>query len=245
MNSSATEASQVLVRLPCAPISPATSPPRSPERTREAYVLHQAADGTARNSVPRREMLTAREVSHRYDVFQAPVGGGATVLAHGEYHRAVLVSHSRRDPAALNVTYALVSALRRELDPDTGRKFSEHCHQDSQRVELWLDNEQLADKGGEGWQRPITRAMRHGVATIFFLGNAFCGSEPCVKELQHAEAKGFRKIPVFLEWASLKEEEFEQWLATKAAVPGGVISSTEMRRFVECVCTPLISLSTA
>ena len=126
--------------------------------------------------------------------------GGAKLLSDTEYHRAILISHNRRDPAALNAVYALVGALRREVDPDTGKPFSEHCHMDSRRVELWIDNEQLANRPGDSWGIPILRAMRYGLATVFFVGNAFCGSDNCTDEVQHATMMGFKKIPVFLEW---------------------------------------------
>jgi hypothetical protein len=72
--------------------------------------------------------------------------GAPRVLENHEHHRAVLISHSRRDPAALNATYALISALRVGQDA-LGVPFSRHCHVDSRRVELWTDKEQLAEKG--------------------------------------------------------------------------------------------------
>jgi hypothetical protein len=97
----------------------------------------------------------------------------------------VLISHCRRDPATLNATYALISALRVGRDA-SGLPFSRHCHMDSRRVELWTDSEQLAEQGGQDWNEPILRAMREGVSTVFFVGNAFAGSTNCVREVNWA-----------------------------------------------------------
>ena len=40
-----------------------------------------------------------------------------------EGHHAVFISHSRRDPAALNAAYAIIDAWRRGIDPVTGEPF--------------------------------------------------------------------------------------------------------------------------
>ena len=120
-----------------------------------------------------------------------------------EYSRALLISHNRRDPAALNATYAMVRALRHQRDPETGEPFCARCcigadgsARTNATYELWTDKEQLAESAGGDWQEPIIRAMLKGVATLFFLGNAFCGSGPCVEELRFAVQKGLPLIPV-------------------------------------------------
>ena len=63
--------------------------------------------------------------------------------------------------------------------------------------------------------------MREGVATVFCLGNAFCGSANCVREVKWAVRQGFATIPVFLEWLCRDEEAFSNWKSERAAVPGG------------------------
>ena len=35
--------------------------------------------------------------------------------------------------------------------------------------------------------------------SVFFLSNAYCGSEECLKELEYADMKRFTRIPVFME----------------------------------------------
>ena len=155
-----------------------------------------------------------------YEVYSVPASG-YKILDLEEYHRAILVSHNRRDPAALNATYAMLWALRLGLDPETGAPFSRHCHKDSRRVELWSDKEQLAERGGEDWNKPILRAMTKGVTTVVFLGNAFCGSGECAKEAIFAVRERFTPIPVWLEWFASTEERFEQWLGSKSEFPDG------------------------
>jgi serine/threonine protein kinase len=204
-------------------ISPAVSPSVSPERRSRLLSVEMSA-GT-------QHPIGSRRTSEAFQVYPVPDPSGIRVLPEDEYHRAVLISHSRRDPAALNAVYALISALRAHTDPSTGQPFSRHCHRDSRRVELWCDKEQLADKGGHEWGKPILRALRKGVAAIFFVGNAFCSSEPCRKELAFATSKGQIRIPVFLQWLCRSEEDFNVWLASKAEIPGGVISSPQLQSF--------------
>ena len=55
-----------------------------------------------------------------------------------------------------------------------------------------MDKGQLETQGGRDWNSPILQAMRQGVATVFFLGNAFCGSKNCTKEVTWAVRKGFK-----------------------------------------------------
>ena len=53
------------------------------------------------------------------------------------------------------------------------------------------------------------RAMRAGVATLFFMSNAYCGSDPCMKELTFCTIKGWKSVPVFVERLHGTEEEFK------------------------------------
>eukprot|EP01046_Picozoa_sp_COSAG06_P004641 COSAG06_NODE_197_length_20471_cov_11.067053_7_plen_1228_part_00 len=143
--------------------------------------------------------------------------GAPRVLQDNEYHRAVLISHCRRDPAALNATYALISALRAGRDDASGAPFSRHCHSDSRRVELWTDKEQLATRGGQPWNPPILKAMREGVGTVFFFGNAFAGSRNCTKEVTHAALHGFTAIPVWLEPLARDADSLQSWAQARPA----------------------------
>ena len=194
------------VAVPADMSNPST-PPRSPPRLRLDPSLNPPA------------FLTASEGG--LEVYPVVDSGAPRILEPSEYHRAVLVSHSRRDPAALNATYAMIWALRLGTDPDTGAPFSNHCHKSSRRVELWTDKEQLAERGGEDWNKPILRAMAKGVATVVFLSNAFCGSGECCNEALFAVRKHHAPIPVWLEDFADTEESFDTWLALKADFPGG------------------------
>ena len=98
-----------------------------------------------------------------------------------------------------------VRAMRRGKGPKTGLPFSRHMKplrradgsaRTDATYELWTDKEQLAESAGGDWQEPIIRAMLKGVATLFFLGNAFRGSDPCVGELRFAVQQGLPLIPV-------------------------------------------------
>lgn len=204
--------------------SPATSPPRSPPRPRGAdsspaiSPINYKQRGAVAAAAER-----AASGAANFDVMSGVADDGSPrVLKDREYHRAVLISHSRRDPPALNLTYALMHALRAECD-DTGVPFSRHCHKSTRTVELWADKEQLSEKGGEDWNRPILQAMREGVATIFFLGNAFCGSKACAREATWAARHGFTAVPVFLEWFCEDEAAVAEWRTARADVPGGTL----------------------
>ena len=91
--------------------SPAVTPPRGPSPGRLVATLSQTSSA---------ELLVRRWGRSRGDVqsrnFEVyPVverDGGPTILDNHELHRAILVSHSRRDPAALNLTYAVTSMGR-------------------------------------------------------------------------------------------------------------------------------------
>eukprot|EP01051_Picozoa_sp_SAG22_P012540 SAG22_NODE_1313_length_4774_cov_31.746310_5_plen_331_part_00 len=193
--------------------SPPTSPPRSPPR---APIRHTLAVGTSPARPPPR------------------------ILKPAEYSRALLISHNRRDPAALNATYAIVRALRHELSLKTGQPFSRHCYigpdgteRTTRTCELWTDKEQLAESGGADWQEPIIRAAVKGVATIFFLGNAFCGSGPCMEELRFVTQQRLPAIPVLLETLHRTRAGFDGWLECRQGVPGGVISDAALQDFEE------------
>ena len=216
--------------------SPAVTPPRgtSPER----LVATLSRTNSAELLVRRWGTSRGDAQSPNFEVYPVlDIHGGPAILGNHELHRAILVSHSRRDPAALNLTYAVVDGLRTGMDPETGQPFSKHCHKDSRRVELWLDKEQLSQSGGDDWTEPILRAMRDGVVTVFCLGNAFCGSKECRTEVQYAVRKGFAAIPVFLEWPCKDESAFEQWKSTSCRkhVPGGGESllDVDVRQFRE------------
>ena len=154
------------------------------------------------------------------------------VLPTEEYDKALLISHCRRDPAALNVTYAFILALRCERGPD-GNPFSRHCHVDNRTVELWTDKEQLASKGGEDWQIPIIRAILHGISTVCFIGNAYCASGPCQDELRVCVSNRKHIIPFFIERLCYHKDYFDEWLKTRNDVPDHVISDRDLREFEE------------
>ena len=180
----ASATTQLSVLVPVQAISPAVSPAGSPERHHVDGVALAAGGSTARRRGHQHPQVG-------FDIYPVPdPRGGPIVLQDDEYCRSILISHNRRDPAALNLTYALVDGLRRGVDPETRQPFSIHCHKDSRRVELWLDKEQLAERGGNDWNEPILRSMREGVATVFCLGNAFCGSANCVREVKWAVRQG-------------------------------------------------------
>eukprot|EP01048_Picozoa_sp_COSAG05_P010357 COSAG05_NODE_906_length_6646_cov_15.962426_2_plen_446_part_00 len=208
----------VRVRMRCPPSSPAISPPRSPTASPE----RPRVDLSTRVSPGALISIHDHNPGLDWGTYEVASDGGHKVLADNEYHRAVLVSHNRRDPAALNLVYTIVWALRTARDPGTQMPFSKHCHKDSRRVELWLDKEQLAERGGSDWNEPILRAMREGIATVFCVGNAFCGSNNCVKEVSFAAHKRFAPLlPVFIERLCNDEAAFESWKQERAAVPGG------------------------
>ena len=121
-------------------LSPAISPAASPDRLRV-----DGTGGAPPLSAPSGEPRGRGRGADDFGVYVADPEGGPRILENREYNRSILVSHNRRDPATLNLTYALVGGLRTGTDPGTGQPFSRHCHKDSRRVELWLDKEQLAE----------------------------------------------------------------------------------------------------
>ena len=207
------------------PTSPAVSPPRSRSVSPPDAITYTQrgppAPAAARSSEPAEDFSVLAGVAD---------DGSPRVLAESEYHRAVLISHNRRDPAALNATYALIAALRGECD-ERGQPFSRHCHKQSRRVELWTDKEQLAEKGGQDWNKPILRAMREGVTSVFFLSNAFAGSANCAREVHHAAMKGLRRLPVWLEWLCADDAALQDWLKTRTK--GSGLMDPDLRAFKE------------
>ena len=97
------------------PTSPAVSPPRSRSVSPPDAVTY------TQRGPPAPAAARGREKAEDFSVLAGVADDGSPrVLAESEYHRAVLISHNRRDPAALNATYALISALRGECD-ESGR----------------------------------------------------------------------------------------------------------------------------
>jgi len=133
---------------------------------------------------------------------------GGRILTKKEFHKAVFVSHSRRDAGPLNATYAVLQALRSKTMPD-GSAFSTACHEASRVVELWTDKEQMAESGGDNWSEILALAQARSLINVFFLGNAYCGSRECRKEIQFADMKRFRMVPVFLEGFANDQDDFD------------------------------------
>ena len=68
-----------------------------------------------------------------------------------------------------------------------------------------LGEEQMAESGGENWSEILAMAQSSSLANVFFLGNAYCGSRECRKEIQFADMKRFKMIPVFIEaWPMIR-----------------------------------------
>ena len=101
---------------------------------------------------------------------------------NNDLRRAIFVSHSRRDPAALNAVYALLEALRSEKGPN-GTPISRAVSSNS--VFLWVDKDQMSMYPGASWATMITKAQHDALSNFFFLSNAFCGSEECMQELEY------------------------------------------------------------
>eukprot|EP01047_Picozoa_sp_COSAG01_P139343 COSAG01_NODE_70124_length_259_cov_0.975000_1_plen_86_part_11 len=71
-----------------------------------------------------------------------------------------------------------------------------------------MDTEQMAESGGSDWSQKLTEAQLRAVLSVFFLSNAYCGSDECLKELQYADMKKFVRVPVFLEKFANDEAAF-------------------------------------
>ena len=110
-------------------------------------------------------------------------GERAKILDDMEMRKSVFISHSRRDPGAMNMTYCMIYALRYALD-DKGNPLCPvtYLPNTDEEMWLWVDKEQMADAGGDDWVQILTKAQKHCCANWFFIGNAFCGSSECMKE---------------------------------------------------------------
>eukprot|EP01046_Picozoa_sp_COSAG06_P004191 COSAG06_NODE_173_length_21283_cov_14.116220_3_plen_2197_part_00 len=132
------------------------------------------------------------------------------VLPTDELHSAVFISYSRRDPGAMNAVNVIVNLLRWKLRED-GTPYSRACHSSAGATPVlvpWMDKEQMAESGGTDWNFVLAEAQIRAALSVFFLSNAYCGSEECLKELQYADLKKFERVPVFLEWFVNDEETF-------------------------------------
>jgi hypothetical protein len=65
--------------------------------------------------------------------------------------------------------------------------------------------------------------------SIFFLSNAYCGSQECLKELQYADIEKYARVPVFLEAFAADQAEFET-VATLCDPELQEFSSFEVRK---------------
>lgn len=133
--------------------------------------------------------------------------GTVRILDTSELQNAIFVSYSRRHAGALNATNVIVNALRWKLRAG-GSPYSRACH--SGALVPWMDKEQMAQSGGEDWARVLTQAQIRARLSVFFLSNAYCGSDECLKELQFADVKKFERIPVFLERFVDDEEAYRK-----------------------------------
>eukprot|EP01048_Picozoa_sp_COSAG05_P002469 COSAG05_NODE_102_length_19076_cov_21.766612_1_plen_1053_part_10 len=122
--------------------------------------------------------------------------------------RAAFVSYSRRHAGALNATNIMVTALRTRRKEADGIPFSQACY--CKDIVLWMDKEQMGQEGGGDWSRILARAQKRSFVNLFFLSNAYSGSDECLKELQFADMKKMPRIPIFLEPYIQDEEQFQQ-----------------------------------
>ena len=132
-----------------------------------------------------------------------------------EGKHAVFISHSRRDPAALNMAYAIVKAWRWGTEQDSNRSgydkpFCDAAYLPGQKntVVLWLDKEQMEEAGGADWRLILTQAQKKANLSIYFLGNAYAGSDECLQEFQWAVMEKLKFVPVLLETWVASEADF-------------------------------------
>ena len=114
------------------------------------------------------------------------------ILKGEDLRKAVFVSYSRRHAGALNLVTLMVNGLRAMNKPD-GMPYSHAC-----RLGIlvpWLDKEQMAQSGGSDWSRILASVQTRAALSVFFLSNAYCGSEECLKELQYADMKKHARVP--------------------------------------------------
>jgi hypothetical protein len=127
------------------------------------------------------------------------------VLTREDLRRAVFVSYSRRHAGALNLANIFVNCLRWHERAD-GTPYSRACRDGL--VVPWMDKEQMAESGGDDWSRILAKAQTRAFYSVFFLSNAYCGSEECLKELQYSDMKKFDRVPCFLEAFANDEDDF-------------------------------------
>lgn len=137
-------------------------------------------------------------------------GTRVKILDDTEMRKSIFMSHSRRDPAAVNIAYCMIYALRYALN-DSGSPLCPVTYLPGGQEEMWIwiDKEQMAEAGGDDWVQLLTKAQKHCCANWFFLGNAFCGSSECMKEFLYADQKRFNLVPVFIEPFCDAEEDYE------------------------------------
>ena len=132
------------------------------------------------------------------------------IMDDSQLRRSVFISHSRRDPAAVNIAYCIIYALRYATDEVSGEPLCPVTYLPGEpSMWLWVDKEQMADAGGQDWVQMLTKAQKHAAANWFMLGNAYIGSSECMKEFLYADAQKFNFIPVFIESFARDAEEFE------------------------------------
>ena len=134
-----------------------------------------------------------------------PEPGTVPVLTREDLRRAVFVSYSRRHAGALNLANIFVNCLRWHERAD-GTPYSRACRDGL--VVPWMDKEQMAESGGADWSRILAEAQTRAFFSVFFLSNAYCGSEECLKELQYSDMKKFDRVPCFLEAFADDEDDF-------------------------------------
>eukprot|EP01043_Picozoa_sp_COSAG02_P039623 COSAG02_NODE_3143_length_7292_cov_20.803698_9_plen_768_part_01 len=116
----------------------------------------------------------------------------------------LFISHSRRDPGALNAARLFAYAMKHAVDRVLDKPFCQACYMGPRegperepQVTLWFDKEGIF--GAESWPEVLAEAQHNALATISFLSNAYLGSNECIKEMQFAEGERKPLIPFFLE----------------------------------------------
>ncbi len=116
----------------------------------------------------------------------------------------LFISHSRRDPGALNAARLFAYAMKHAIDRALDKPFCRACYTGPRggpaqepHVTLWFDKEGIF--GAENWPEVLADAQVNALATISFLSNAYLGSNECIKEMQFAEGERKPLIPFFLE----------------------------------------------
>ena len=78
----------------------------------------------------------------------------------------LFISHSRRDPGALNAARMFAYALRHAVDSIQQQPFCKSCYtgpsgqaQSVPSVDLWFDKEEMSVMGGAGWGEELAGAQ--------------------------------------------------------------------------------------